>query len=354
MATLASLNLDLRAYLCDETKCAILNAIWGSNFTTQQFAQDPSLENSYFKYYDEQCKHVLHFKRLGNVLKKHAHIIDIIQKLRHSNATRQQEIDDLRSKLRLQSLSSSDALISQAIDLAVRIWLMVDIGKVPDSLVPCQTPLVWANGTLKEFIENQFSPPVAVQKQIRIKLDKIFTARNLECIAGLQIIWTDNLSDHLRLTADTVADDRCISIFHHASVLKHHKDNHVFPCGFVDETLRTLSLLFPQYDAQSSKWLIRQQRSLGLDHHIIEAGQLKANERQIERFRFWHERIVALKQVFDDVEPSTISQWWFDTRRRVQWYTFWTAVVVVMLTLVFGVVQCVEGGLQVYKAYNPS
>lgn len=231
---------------------------------------------------------------------------------------------------------------------------MVDIGKVPDSLVPGQTPLVWANGTLKEFIENQFSSPVAVQKPIWVKLDKIFTARNLECIAGLQIIWTDNLADHLKLTADTVADDRCISIFHHISVLKHHKDNQVFPPGFVDETLRTLSLLFPQYDAKSSKWLISQQRKLGLDHHVIEARQLKANERQIENFRFWHERIVALKQVFDDVEPSTISQWWFDTRRRVQWYTFWTAVVVVILTLVFGVVQCVEGGLQVYKAYNPS
>lgn len=288
------------------------------------------------------------------VLKKHADIIDIIQKLRHSNATRQQEIADLRSKLRLQSLSNSDELISQAIDLAIRIWLMVDVGEVAGSLVPGQTPLVWANGTLKGFIENQFGSPIPAPKTIRVKLDKVFTARNLECIAGLQIIWTDNLSDHLRLTADTVADDRCIAIFHHISVLKHHKDNQVFPCGFVDETLRTLSLLLPQYDATSSKWLISQQRILGLDHRIIEAGQLKANERQIEKFIFWHDRIGILKQVFDEAEPSTISQWWFDKRRRVQWYTFWTAVIVVMLTLLFGVVQCVEGGLQVYKAYNPS
>ena len=138
------------------------------------------------------------------------------------------------------------------------------------------------------------------------------------------------------------------------SILGHHKGNQVFPPGFIDETLRTLSLLFPQYDPKSCKWVKSQQTQFGLDHRISEAGQLTTEERQIENFAFWHDRIGILKQVFDEAEPRTIAQWWCDRRRRVQWYTFWTAVIVVILTVLFGVVQCIEGGLQVYKAYHPS
>jgi hypothetical protein len=46
-------------------------------------------------------------------------------------------------------------------------------------------------------------------------------------------------------------------------------------------------------------------------------------------------------------------QWWYDRRRRVQWYTFWVAALVLFLTVFFGLIQCVEGGLQAWKAFNP-
>lgn len=83
-------------------------------------------------------------------------------------------------------------------------------------------------------------------------------------------------------------------------------------------------------------------------------GHLKASDRQIEIFTFWHDRLVILKQIFDEAEPSTISEWWYDRRKGVQWYIFWVAAMVLALTVFFGAVQCVEGGLQVYKAYYPT
>lgn len=83
-------------------------------------------------------------------------------------------------------------------------------------------------------------------------------------------------------------------------------------------------------------------------------GRLGADARQIENFRYWHDRLVVLKQVFDEVEPGSVARLWNDRRKRVQWYTFWTAVLVVFFTLFFGVVQCVEGAFQVYKAYYPT
>jgi hypothetical protein len=74
----------------------------------------------------------------------------------------------------------------------------------------------------------------------------------------------------------------------------------------------------------------------------------------MDNFRYWRERLCILKQVFDEAEPATLSQWWYDRRKGPQWYTFWVAVAVLVLTVFFGFVQSIEGALQVYKAYHPS
>jgi hypothetical protein len=159
-----------------------------------------------------------------------------------------------------------------------------------------------------------------------------------------------NLSDHLPL----IHDETQIAIYHHAPFLEHHKKSPIFPEGFVEETLRTLSLLFPQYDKTSRKWFRAQQIAFRLNSKAGECGHLSTEERQIENFFFWHDRLGILKQVFDEAEPSTITQWWFDRRCRVQCYTFWVAAIVLALTIFFGLAQCIEGGFQVYKAYYPS
>jgi hypothetical protein len=85
---------------------------------------------------------------------------------------------------------------------------------------------------------------------------------------------------------------------------------------------------------------------------LIGTRNLNAERRQIENFRYWHDRLVVLKEVYDDARPNTLSQWWYDRRNGVQWYTFWVALWVLILAIFFGLVQCVVGALQVYKAFN--
>jgi ABC-type Fe3+ transport system permease subunit len=60
--------------------------------------------------------------------------------------------------------------------------------------------------------------------------------------------------------------------------------------------------------------------------------------------------MVILKQAFDDSEPRTVSQWWYDDRKRVQWYTFWVAALVLILTIVFGVTQTASGIIQAWAS----
>jgi hypothetical protein len=121
--------------------------------------------------------------------------------------------------------------------------------------------------------------------------------------------------------------------------------------AFIDETLRTLALLLPEHDPSITRWFVKQQNNvlkrgkLPLDPSARECGQLKVEERQMDDFDYWHDRLVILKQVFDEAEPSTIRQWWNDRRK-------WVAALVLGLTVFFGVVQSIEGALQVYVAYS--
>jgi predicted anti-sigma-YlaC factor YlaD len=43
-----------------------------------------------------------------------------------------------------------------------------------------------------------------------------------------------------------------------------------------------------------------------------------------------------------------------DNKRGDRWLNSWVAMVAIGLTLFFGLVQSIEGAVQVYKAYHPA
>jgi len=195
----------------------------------------------------------------------------------------------------------------------------------------------------------------------------LFTASNIERIGG---IWANNLADHLRL----FDDDTRMAIFNQSCFLKNMRSRYaladlcyifksqmliirgrgIFPEGFIEEILQTLALILPEGDVECRKWFEPKKNENNLDPEARKCGNPSSEERQIHKFRYWHDRLIVLKQTFDEKEPATIYQRWHDRRRRVQWYTFWVAVIMIGLTVFFGFIQCVEGGLQVYKTYYPS
>jgi len=124
----------------------------------------------------------------------------------------------------------------------------------------------------------------------------------------------------------------------------------------IDETLQTLELLFPQDDPATKKWFAQVNKTSypPLDRHLIKVGTLWAEARDFENFHFWHDRLVILKQVYNEARPKTISQWWHDRRHPTEWYTVWTAVLVIVLTCVFGFAQCILGAMQVYLTIQAS
>jgi len=123
------------------------------------------------------------------------------------------------------------------------------------------------------------------------------------------------------------------------------------PLDVITETLRTFALLFPQNDAKTRVWLqLLQKRGMNIDSAVNECGNTRAHERVFDSFKIWRTRLVVLKQTFDEAQPQTLTQWLWDRRDGVQWYTFWIAILVFLLTLFFGLLQSIEGAIQVYYA----
>ena len=40
--------------------------------------------------------------------------------------------------------------------------------------------------------------------------------------------------------------------------------------------------------------------------------------------------------------------WWYDDRKKVQWYTFWVAFLVLVLTVFFGIIQSAAAIVQAW------
>jgi len=129
--------------------------------------------------------------------------------------------------------------------------------------------------------------------------------------------------------------------------------NSLLPSGLAEETLRTLMLLFPRGDSsRPRRWVSKQIRKHNLDPTLGHLGNLRVHDRRFERFDYWHDRLVILKQAFDESNPRTLRHWWNDRRNSVQWYTFWVAILIFATTIFFGIVQSLEGGMQVWLSWK--
>ncbi|KAH0541247.1 hypothetical protein FGG08_004252 [Glutinoglossum americanum] len=345
MAFADALSDPIQTPIGTETKCEIIKHLWGGSVRSRQLFTGEINYDPYFHYYAEQSGLALHDGGRHTSVRTHRDIIEIAQHLRNGS-TRDEVKRLLRPKL-TTSVPNEDELLNGSIDLAASLLLMMEIGSLQYGFSG-RTQLAWTEKSLEECVREYYSHPPALGHE-SVKLEKMFTARNIGRIAGIKIVWTRNLADHLRM----INEDTEVAIFHHVTFLENQQSS-ILPDGLADETLRTLTLLFPQAEVHTRKWFQKLAPSLNLDCRVIKRGQLRADDRQIENFHFWRDRLIILKQVFDEARPRTISQWWCDRRNGVQWYTFWVAILVLALTICFGLVQCVEGALQVYKAFVPS
>jgi hypothetical protein len=220
MANSAPLDISLHELaIPTEAKCSIINSLWSQGYKPQAFAQIVPRTDSYFRYYQKQCELVRH----GNecIAQDHRGIIEAVELLKILAATREEVKSNLKLKSPNPDADNIEDVLSNSIDLAARIWLMVNIGGFRRVLMPGR-PLNWTEGCLGDFMMSKFSREKVLKEHV--KLEKLFNAYNLSRIAAIEIVWTSNLADHLRMQDD----DTRVAVFHHAFFLENRLEWYVF------------------------------------------------------------------------------------------------------------------------------
>jgi hypothetical protein len=324
----------------------------------------------YFQYYTTECRKAIGPDRGEHVtVRTHADIVEIAKVFANSSTKK----DITQSLLPLDTQQRSAAAMSRmakgSVELVARLVSMVEIGPIPYS-VQVRAPLPWDNedSKLDTLLAQNF--PKSTQNVNGVKFDHDFTGFKFQQYGGFKIRWTNNLADHLRL----MDNDTTLCIFHHVTFLKDHNRfddppklfinlcltvvSTFFPTGLAEETLQTLALLFPCNDKNTLRWLSsekqRHDSTTNLDPELLKCDRIALENCYAEKFEFWRDELMTLKAKFEEPRHASIGNLWWDDRKKVPWYTFWIAVLALGLTVFFGLVQSIEGAIQVYKAYHPT
>ena len=262
--------------------------------------------------------------------------------------------EDLRLPLRERKCCCEPTSAENSIFLAVRLWLMLNVGSATtNTFVPGRSNLEWPEHTsLDDFLKSCFP-----ESNLGPKLSQWPSSLNaftLERIGGFKIVWTDHLADHLYLNEDMDA----ISVYHHVQVLRGLQQDksteQALPELLLLETLQTLALIISRANRDCKKWFDKVHSYSGADIDRAAGDvELLPWARCPEKYKYWGQRLSVIRDAYNASEPKDLGQWWHDRRRKVQWYTFWVAILVLVLTIVFGLIQSVTGVMQVYYATHP-
>lgn len=207
---------------CHETQLAILSNF----FQTNRAHHLLDSHKTYFQYYEAELKRL----RIGIApplwlvstlaAKTHKDILHIASTLsEHRCSTRPQ----IREKLHSRFQDSDDLALNRSVDLALRLWLMLNVRDRELSVQTLQKPSIcWHDdSTLKDFVASQFPVSSWFLEARESRLDPFFTAANMVRICGLKLDWTESLDDHLRLDRR----NKVLSIYSYKSCLVSHLDS---------------------------------------------------------------------------------------------------------------------------------
>lgn len=210
-------NMELSTLtLSPEAKREILSTFFNYETTPLQAQQ---LGESYFRHY---C-HSLRSSGLECSSVRQERIFGIIDLLKQADTNRTNIVSRVKKQYSEEDGDDDDAeIVRDSLNLAIRLLLMIPIGPFLATggaiTVSGETYSPWREGTIAEFVSTVFAPRNAMRE--RVRLEKGFNARNLKRIAGIEIRWTSNLADHLRMRDD----DTAVELFHYASFLRFHQD----------------------------------------------------------------------------------------------------------------------------------
>ena len=206
---------------------AIINGIFHINLTAENFSSyDRGLQAWFCDWLEEQCEAAATQVSTST----YNDILQVLNGLQSSSTDtpRAEIVEQLctthfATKPALR-LDANDERLNASLTLAARLWLSVSVDSLPHFLTPGYF-VCWNNDQPLSLALDQefcFEP----QTTETVKLPKVFTAVNIEKIAGIEVQWSSNLADHLALKND----DKKVILFHQASFLELSKSSKGYCC----------------------------------------------------------------------------------------------------------------------------
>lgn len=214
-----SLKMNERDFpLSSKSKQYLLRSIFNDSSDLDLIANSLGPSHGYFCYYQRSVEKT----RKNRLTDSHIHIANVVALLKDPAGTRGSIQDILLKQIVDDELDDAKDIVEDSINLAVRLLLMIPIGGFltmgRSITLSGETKLNWSDGTIKDLVNKEFVPQNRMKESV--KLEKIFNAMNLEQIAGVDVRWTSNLADHLRMRDD----DKAVEIFHYATFLRLHQN----------------------------------------------------------------------------------------------------------------------------------
>lgn len=148
------------------------------------------------------------------------HIQDVVSK------SRSEPRSVVRARLH-PSLEMDELSIDRMVDLTIRLWLMIHVrdDSLPKRLfTPQKFSARWDEvDSLETFLADQFQVSTTKLDMRQSRLEMTFTIAYMVRTCRLQVKWTDDLANHLRL--DRGADAKTLFIFLHKEFLVTHLKN---------------------------------------------------------------------------------------------------------------------------------
>lgn len=274
-------------------------------------------------------------------------LFDVVKALReHEKTARDELAGKLQSKIfTLHSIGQ----IIKSMELAVRLWLGLNVRFSSGFIGVAHARrgyLNWkADESLSAMAESHFNK-TANTAHTGAELEEL-TAAKLKRVCLFHIEWTDCLNDHLKLTGRR--GNRSLYLYQQKKCLDNHeKSGSPIPGAVLDEAIRSLEILLPYGDSETTKLLA----DTGKRSLRVPVSPPKEQSLYIDDFVYWKPQLLRLLELLRGT-PETLLQRLFDTRDIGQWAGLWVGIFgILVLTLLFGVLSTIYAIKQYYLAID--
>lgn len=376
--------------LCSIThNSSIADAIWGSSLDNSDGQERTKVLSSFFTYYENQRG----FEQVPT-----EDISAAISLLRNFPEKRKCELRDSGGNETLGEISGR--LQDPVLDLAVRCMFLTACSPSSSMTIGGRSIFRprWKDfENLEEYLKRVFPLSRLPQQDLAVfRLAKL-CASYLHVYSGVQIQWTDHLSDHLillrgegwkrlyifrhpgflKVSLDTLgADDKDMAHTNLGALKLYAKSlplYHIFRkltafnsgClqpSLLKETLSTLDIIFPVIGDRASRAILeREVQNHELDRYFLDRFDLDPRDHErpsdaldptdvrslYEKYPYWADRLYDLWREADDPTPTTRIERWTEARRNPR-FTYWCAVISIVIAILFGMIATSLAAVQVW------